>query len=49
MEKSEISPQVVLTKAPVHEVSLVGLFITLTLAAVALGVFIETTAVRSAP
>ena len=49
MEKSELPPEVVVTKAPIREVSLVGLFITLAMLSLALGAFIETTAARSAP
>ncbi len=47
MEKSPLAPEVSRVKAPVHEVSLVGLFITLALLSLAAGVLVETSFARS--
>ncbi len=49
MEKSQIAPQVTRKKAPIHEVSLVGLFITLALLSIGVGALIETTFARRSP
>ncbi|MBS0634195.1 MAG: VWA domain-containing protein [Verrucomicrobia bacterium] len=49
MEKSELAPDLLLQQKPVHERSLVALFILLALASLGLAVVIETTVARSAP